>query len=88
MTALDRVQMRAAFTLCLRNLRGRVGLSQEKLAQACEIDRGYLGQLERGNHSPTLETIYRLLPPLEVNLSEFAKEYEACLRRIQREGAD
>jgi transcriptional regulator with XRE-family HTH domain len=76
---------RVAFGLCVRSLRRRVGIAQEALALASEIDRGYMGALERGQHSPSLDMLFRMLPPLKVTFVEFATEYEKCLRRARRE---
>jgi len=77
--------IRIAFGQCVRELRRRIGLAQEALALAAGIDRGYMGALERGEHSPSIEMIYRLLPPLKISFAEFASEYEKCLRRARRE---
>ena len=63
----ERSMVRSAFSMCLKNLRRNVGIAQERLAQECGIDRAYMGQLERGRHSPTLDTLLRLFPPLGVN---------------------
>jgi len=80
----DRV-LRAAFGQCVRALRKRAELAQEALALAAGIDRGYMGALERGKHSPTIEMIYRLLPALKITFTDFAAEYEKTLRRVRRE---
>ena len=77
--------LRIAFGQCVRNLRLRKGIAQEALALGAGIDRGYMGALERGKHSPSIEMIYRLLPPLEITFTQFATEFEKCLRRVFRE---
>ena len=76
--------LRKAFGNCIRDLRLRLGIAQEQLALQCGVNRGYMGELERGEHSPTIETIYRLLPVLEVSFTQFASEYEMHLRRVLR----
>jgi transcriptional regulator with XRE-family HTH domain len=76
---VNRDQLRRAFADTVRILRGRVGLSQEKLARQAGVDRGYMGGLEREKHTPTLESIFRLLPILDVTFVEFAKEFERVL---------
>lgn len=43
-----------------------------------------MGGLERGEHSPTLETIYKLLPGLKVSFPEFALEFDRILQRQRR----
>ena len=80
----DRSAVQRAFARTVRRLRLRAGIAQERLALEVGIDRGYLGGLERGRHSPTLETIYKLLPGLGVTFPEFAAEFEAELKRVRR----
>lgn len=74
-----RTALRRAFARTVRALRRRAGISQEQLALRSGIDRGYTSGLERGLHSPTLGTIYRLLPVLGVSFTEFAAEMDRQL---------
>jgi len=83
-TSPDRAHLRSAFTICLRKLRKSAGIAQERLALESDIDRGYMGQLERGHHSPSLETLYKLFPPLGITFTQFAVEYEKSLRCVRR----
>ncbi|MGH8179229.1 MAG: helix-turn-helix domain-containing protein [Steroidobacter sp.] len=46
--------------------RERAGLSQENLADAAELDRTFIGLLERGQRQPTLETLFRIANALKV----------------------
>lgn len=55
----------------IRQLRTQKGLSQESLAFSAGISTVYLGQLERGLKSPTVETINKLCHALELSISEF-----------------
>ncbi len=41
-------------------------MSQEQLALLCNMDRSYLGRIERGEVNPTLEKIYELAENLEI----------------------
>ena len=75
-----RNQIRCAFAQTVRFLRQKAGISQERLARNLGIDRGYLGGLEREKHTPTLESVFRLLPGLHVTFAEFAREFERTLR--------
>jgi transcriptional regulator with XRE-family HTH domain len=79
----NRAAIRRAFGKTVRSLRLRVGLPQEDLAFASGINRGYMGGLERGLHSPTLETVFKLLGPLQVTVTEFCQEFERHLQRNQ-----
>ena len=57
----------------LRRLRVRCGLSQESLAVDADVDRSYVGRLERGLENPTVGILERLAEILEVELAEFFK---------------
>ena len=49
--------MRRQFAENLRNHRERLGLSQEELADICDLHRTEISLLERCKRSPRLETI-------------------------------
>ena len=49
--------VRKQFAANLRQQRERVGLSQEALADACDLHRTEISLLERCKRSPRLETI-------------------------------
>ena len=66
------------FGIVLRELRVQNKLSQEKLAELCELDRTYISLLERGLRQPTLSTIFKLAKALQTKPSEF-------ISRIERE---
>lgn len=51
-------------------LRHSVGLSQEELADRCGIHRTYIGAIERGEKSPTLNTIEKIANAMEVTIKE------------------
>ena len=80
----ERAELRLALTDCLISLRKRRDISQERLAAETGTGRAYMSALERGMHSPTIETIYKLLRGLGVTYSEFAVEFEHSLARVQR----
>lgn len=44
----------------LREERKRLGISQDKMALLAEIDRSYVGRIERGEVNITLEKAYQL----------------------------
>jgi transcriptional regulator with XRE-family HTH domain len=55
----------------LRRIRVLQGLLQEKLAVDAEVDRAYVGRLERGVENPTIGLLDRLAAALGVPISEF-----------------
>ena len=51
-------------------------LTQQELANRCELTKGYISQLESDSVSPSLETLEIILDVLGISLSEFFKEVE------------
>lgn len=76
--------VRLAFGRAIRELRGTSGMAQERLAFESEVDRGYMGGLERGLHSPTLDTVMKLLWRMGVSFVDFAAVFERELKRLKR----
>jgi len=52
--------------LKVREQRKLKNITQEKLALLCNIDRSYMGRIERGEVNVTLEKIYELAKALDV----------------------
>ncbi|WP_219884755.1 helix-turn-helix domain-containing protein [Merismopedia glauca] len=67
----------AQFGQCLRNARTKTGLSQEKLAEAANLDRTYISLLERGKRNPSLLCLASLCRALDINLSELFKPMQS-----------
>jgi transcriptional regulator with XRE-family HTH domain len=55
----------------VRTLRVHCGLSQERLASDAQVDRSYLGSLERGMENPTVAVLDRIAKVLDVPLARF-----------------
>ncbi|ESY42529.1 helix-turn-helix transcriptional regulator [Mesorhizobium sp. M0871] len=53
----------------LRKLRVEQGLSQERLALAANIDRSYVGRVERGSENVTIDTLEAMATALTVPVS-------------------
>ncbi len=51
----------------VRKYRKEKSMSQEQLALLCNMDRSYLGRIERGEVNPTLEKIYELADKLQIS---------------------
>ncbi|MFT9017637.1 helix-turn-helix domain-containing protein [Acetobacter malorum] len=54
----------------IRQIRKAKGFSQEELASACELDRTYIGGIERGERNISLLNIKKIGTALGVNLRE------------------
>ncbi|MGR5302925.1 MULTISPECIES: helix-turn-helix domain-containing protein [Vibrio] len=54
----------------LRGIRRDRGVSQDQLALTADIDRSYIGRIERGEVNITLEKAYQLAEVLECDVRE------------------
>lgn len=71
-----------AFGKVVRKLRIARGLSQEKLAFACDRHPTFISLIERGQRSPTLRTVFLLAAALEVKPSRLVAEAEKSVGQI------
>ena len=60
----------------LKNLRLHCGLTQEELADRCELTKGYISQLENDLTMPTISTLNDLMVALGSDLKTFFSEDE------------
>lgn len=60
----------------LRRLRHAKGLSQEELADRAEINRNYVGMLEREQHAATIDMLEKLASVLDVDPVAFFERPE------------
>lgn len=60
----------------IKDLRNRVGLTQQELADRTELTKGFISQLERGQVSPSVVTLLDLIECLGTTASDFFKEAE------------
>lgn len=61
----------------IKDLRLSCELTQEELADRCELTKGYISQLENDLTSPSIATLIDILSALGTNLKEFFSETEA-----------
>lgn len=58
----------------IKRLRIKNGLTQEELADRCELSKGFISQVERDITSPSIATLVDILESLGTNLQEFFNE--------------
>ena len=58
----------------LSRIRTAHGLTQEQLALASGVQRSYVGELELGKRNPSVETMLRIIVPLDISLSQWFAE--------------
>jgi transcriptional regulator with XRE-family HTH domain len=88
---IRRNRLRAAFGAIVRDYRIKAGLTQEQLSFGAHVNRTYIGDLEHGLKSPTLDVIEALATALNVEphtlveaasrFSELSKRERAAMTR-------
>ena len=61
----------------IRNLRKQNGLTQQQLADRAELTKGFISQLESGQVSPSVVTLFDLIECLGTTPAEFFKEADS-----------
>lgn len=54
----------------VKEIRSKLGLSQEEMAFRCDTHPSHIGYLERGLRNPTLETLESIAQGLNISVSE------------------
>jgi transcriptional regulator with XRE-family HTH domain len=67
------------FAEAIKNRRVAAGLSQEALAHLVNLDRTYIGLLERGRRSPSLRTVALFAEAFEISTSRLVREAEKAI---------
>lgn len=60
----------------IKRLRVEKNLTQEELANRCELSKGFISQVERDLTSPSIATLVDILESLGTNLKDFFNEIE------------
>ncbi len=68
----------------LRRLRGKAGLSLEKLSKASGVSRAMLGQVELGQSAPTINVLWKISRALGVPFSALISETQTQGTRVMK----
>ena len=71
----------------IREIRKQKRLTQEELAEKCELQTSYLAGVERGDRNITLQTLEKIAKGLEVNAKQLL-ELESPLNKLPLEKND
>lgn len=74
MTTTTKTLITISFGTKIREFRKSRGLSQEALADLAELDRSYIGGVERGDRNISLNNIHKLSKALNINISDIFKD--------------
>lgn len=69
-TGRTKQSARQVFAANVRKLRRERGLSQEGLAELCELHRTYVGSVERGERNVSIDNMERIAVALRAKLHE------------------
>lgn len=62
--------------LRIRYYRKEQHMTQERLAEICNLHPTYIGQLERGEKNATVESVYRIAKGLDIPISKLLEKVE------------
>jgi len=62
--------IRDRFGKALRQRRQKLGVSQEAFADMCQLDRTYIGGIERGERNVALVNIEKIAKTLRLSIAE------------------
>lgn len=65
------------FGKIVKRIREEHGLSQEVLADRADLNRSYIGEVERGTAMPSLGTVTKIAKALNLSTSALLARYEA-----------
>ena len=68
----------------IRSMRLECNLTQNELADRCELTKGYISQIENDLTSPSIATLIDILSALGTTLKDFFAEEEERKRREER----
>jgi transcriptional regulator with XRE-family HTH domain len=72
----DREPILKKFGQNVRRKREAYQISQESLAEIADLDRTYVGGIERGERNPTLISAVRIAKALRVRLADLCEEID------------
>ena len=73
-----------AFSAVLKARRLELGMTQEELAGAVDLDRPYITMLEAGRKQPTLSVLWRIAAGLQLSAGDLATLVDEQLVRSTR----
>ena len=62
--------IRVRFGKALRQKRNKLGVSQEAFADMCQLDRSYIGGVERGERNVALVNIEKIAKTLTLSIAQ------------------
>lgn len=73
--------LKESVTKNIQYFRKKMGISQEELSSLCGYSSTYIGKIERGKRSPSLDTLVRIARALQVPIDSF---FDSFYRRQEK----
>ena len=73
---MEKEALARRFGSSVRRLRSVKGYSQERFAEACQIERSYMGMIERGEVNVTLAMVVKVARGLGISLVDLFLEFQ------------
>lgn len=67
-------RLSSSVAFVIKKRRTELGLSQERFADLCKLDRTYISAIECGKRNLTLTTLDRIISNLSINYDEFLND--------------
>ena len=74
MRSVDEAKILLEFGQRLKKIRAGKSISQEKLAEICDLDRSYIGSVERGERNISLINILKIAAALNTSAKNLITE--------------
>lgn len=68
----------------IRERRLKLRISQEELAHQCDVERSYVGRIERGKSQPGLHLIFKLTDALRMDVGRLVRQLRVAVERLER----
>ena len=79
------MELRMRVAKNIKELRNQLNLSQEELAYMASVDRGYMGRVENGKHSISLDVLEKLANALEIDPAELLERKRFSMANENKE---
>ena len=75
----------STISINLALLRRQRGLSLDRLAEVSGVSKAMIGQIERGDSNPTVNTLWKIAAALHVPLSRLTGETDTAVKLVRRQ---
>lgn len=74
-----------AFGFLVKKRRADLDISQEELADRCDLDRTYISGIERGRRNPSLTALAKFADGLNITVADLLDRLEEEVQKVVKE---